>query len=128
MCESTMPNLVKNAILMIQQKYPYLYGSGDLSEALGVSSSHLIREFKKSIGQSPTQYLIGYKLAQAKKLLLKEEFYIDTVANVVGFSCGNYFAKVFKKHFGISPRDYIAQNRGKVALQEGEGEFPEWYL
>lgn len=118
--------LVQDARKLIHDKYPYLYGSTDLAEILQVSSPHLIRTFKKETGQSPTAYLIEYKLEQAKHLLLQEHFYIDTVANVVGFSCGNYFSKVFRKHFGQTPSEYRAENMGKN--DQDLKDFPELYL
>lgn len=124
--KSTLPELVQDALAVIHEQYPYLYGSGDLAELLQVSSPHLIRVFKKATGQSPTQYLIAYKLAQSKGFLMQENFYIDTVANVVGFSCGNYYAKVFRKHYGITPSEYIQENRGKTAPEEPHR--PEMYL
>lgn len=118
--------LVKDALTIIQEKYPYLYGSGDLAQQLEVSSPHLIRCFKKEVGESPTNYLISYKLEMSKQLLLQENIYIDTVANLVGFSCGNYFSKVFKKHFSQTPSEYIEENQDKKT--ETLEDFPELYL
>lgn len=118
--------LVNDALTTIHERYPFLYGSGDLAEQLGVSSPHLIRCFKKEVGESPTNYLISYKLEMSKQLLLQENLYVDTVANLVGFSCGNYFSKVFKKHFSITPSQYILENQDKRT--EMLEDFPELYL
>lgn len=118
--------LVQDALKLIHEKYPYLYGSNDLAEYLQVSSPHLIRCFTKEMKDSPTNYLIQYKLKQSKILLLQDNLYVDTVANLVGFSSGNYFAKVFKKHFNMTPSQYIAENQGNK--QENLTEFPELYL
>ncbi len=122
--QSPHPPLIQDALDLIHKQYPYLYGSGDLAERLQVSTAHFIREFKKTMGESPTNYLIHYKLEQSKSLLLTDNLYVDTVANLVGFSCGNYFAKVFKKHFHMTPSQYIAQNQGKIAPDD----HPELYL
>ncbi len=123
--QKSLPQLVQDAQKLVESNYPYLQGSGDIAEILQISTPHFIREFKKATGQSPSQYLILYKLEKSKKLLLTDNLYVDTVANLVGFSCGNYFAKVFRKHFHQTPSEYIAQNKGKA--QENE-EFPELYL
>lgn len=121
----TQVPLVQDALDIIHSKYPYLLGSTDISEILQVSSPHLIRSFKAELGVSPTKYLIHYKLERSRKLLLQEKLYVDTVANLVGFSCGNYYAKAFKKAYGLTPSQYIAQQQ----KEEGEGEdFPELYL
>lgn len=120
------PPLVNDALTIIHEKYPFLYGSADLAEQLEVSSPHLIRCFKKAVGDSPTNYLISYKLDMSKQLLLQENIYVDTVANLVGFSCGNYYAKVFKKHFSMTPSEYISQNQDKRT--EMLEDFPQLYL
>lgn len=122
--KTEVPELVQDVQTLIENKYPYLQGTGDLAELLQVSPEHLIRVYKKHTGVTPAQSLIQYKLERAKLLLLTEHLYVDTVANLVGFSCGNYFSKVFKKHYGMTPTDYALEHRGK----EEEGDFPELYL
>lgn len=118
--------LVEDTLAIIHNKYPHLYGSNDIAELLEVSSPHLIRCFKKELGTSPTKYLLSYKLERSKLLLLQRDLPIDTVANLVGFSCGNYYAKVFRKHFNQSPTQYMIENQHlKPEIDE---EFPELYI
>lgn len=119
--------LVEDARELIHRRYPYLMGSGEMAEILQVSAPHLIRQFRQELGSSPTRYLIDYKLEQSKKLLATPQLYVDTVANLVGFSCGNYFAKVFKKAYGLSPTQYMAQIQGQQTPEEDQ-DFPELYL
>lgn len=102
--------LVKRCILYIESDYMYILGVDDMAQTLNVSKSHLIREFSKQTGTSPNKYLINQKLKNAKVLLATDDLPIEAVAEAVGFSCGNYFSKVFKKEFGISPREYIASS------------------
>ncbi|MFI3225919.1 MAG: helix-turn-helix transcriptional regulator [Clostridia bacterium] len=89
-----------------------------MAETLNVSKSHLIREFSKQVGISPNKFLIKTKLESAKILLLNDDLHIEAVAEAVGFSCGNYFSKVFKKEYGITPKEFIAsapvENPSKV--------------
>lgn len=122
--------LTQDALKIIEERYPYLYGSTDIAQFLEVSSPHLIRNFKKELGETPTSYLIKFKLKQSKVLLLQENLYIDTVANLVGFSSGNYFAKVFKKHFQLSPSEYIRSMEGKTPeeIPVELTQFPELLL
>lgn len=122
--KSEVPELVQDAQKLVEEQYPYLQGSSDLAELLQVSPEHLIRQCKKHLGISPTQYLIQHKLEKSKHLLLTDNLYVDTVANLVGFSSGNYFSKVFRKHYGISPTEYIAENKGNPPQEE----FPELYV
>ncbi len=101
------PRLVQRAVLIIEQNYMYLYGVEDISDKLGVSKSHLIREFSKYMGISPLKYLTKFKLEQSKTLLVSEKLHIDTIANMVGFANGNYFSKVFRKEYDMSPTEFI---------------------
>lgn len=101
------PRLVKRSMLYIETDYMYILGVEDIAQTLNVSKSHLIREFSKYVGVTPNKYLIQQKLDNAKKLLANDDLPIEAVAEAVGFSCGNYFSKVFKKEFGITPRQFI---------------------
>ncbi len=123
-----LPTLVKDALDLMHESFPYLYGAGDVAEELEVSVAHLIRQFKKYVGETPTNYLIRYKLEKSKELLGDESLYIDTIANVVGFSCGNYYAKVFRKYYGISPSQYILENPRKSDLAPQGDSFQDIYL
>ena len=51
----------------------------------------------------PINYLIKYRLEQAIKLLKEEEYTIQEVAALVGYSDPLYFSRIFKKHVGYSP-------------------------
>lgn len=123
--------LVQDAREVIHSKYPYLSGSTDIADLLQVSAPHLIRAFTREMGTSPTRYLVAYKLEQAKKLLGTQHLYVDTVANLVGFSCGNYFAKVFKKAYGQTPSQFVAKKQLQATQPDSTEEsedFPELFL
>ena len=108
MCELLLfSRLVQKSILYIKSDYMYILGVDDIACALGVSKHHLIREFSKQVGISPNKYLVKHKLEQSKSLLANEQLSIDSVAQAVGFSCGNYFAKTFKKEYGLTPTQFI---------------------
>lgn len=103
----TYSRLIQTALLIIEQDYMYIYGVDDIAQRLGVSKSHFIREFTKQVNITPLKYLTKVKLERSKVVLANEQLPIDLVASLVGFSCGNYFAKVFKKEYGISPTEFI---------------------
>ncbi len=120
-----LPEIVEDVQKLIAEKYPYLQGTGDLADLLQITPEHLIRIYKTHTGETPSKALVRHKLERAKLLLHQENLYVDTVANLVGFSCGNYFAKVFRKYYGISPTDYAKAHRGNDSKEE---DFPELYL
>ena len=65
----------------------------NLAELLGVSSSYFNRLFVKETGLTPLGYLNHLRI-------------VDEVAKKCGFSCGNYFCKVFRKALGYSPSEF----------------------
>lgn len=94
----------------LEQEYADPAGISGAANALGVSQSHLSREFSKEMGIPPVDYLCKIRLEQSIHLLSTTSMHIDEIAITCGFSCGNYFSKVFKKHMQMSPvafREYV---------------------
>ena len=93
------------------------YGCRDLnlqrlSDEAGVSPGYLSKQFKRIYGKSIIEYLCERRLQESKALLeAPEEITVYEVAERVGFSDPLYFSKVFKRHFGSSPRKYLKKKR-----------------
>ena len=51
------------------------------------------------------------RLAKAKELVLKTDMPISDISDSVGFSDYNYFLRVFKKHYGVSPKKMKAMRK-----------------
>lgn len=106
MMQSRLPLLVENAVGIICEKYDCLCGIEELARELGVSKSHLVREFSKATGISPGRYYTIVRIEAAKQRLLSKAYPLETVAVLSGFSGANYFCKVFKKSTGMTPGEY----------------------
>lgn len=106
--DAQYPELVQDAVALIEAGYAYLYGIDDLADQLEVSKHHLIRIFTAAAGISPGQYLIHVRMLHAKLLLQSQEKApLEIIAGACGYSCANYFTKAFKKHTGMTPGQYI---------------------
>ena len=57
-------------------------------------------------------YLNRYRILQAKRLLRRGTKSIVAIAAEVGFSTSAYFAEVFRREVGVSPREYQRQETG----------------
>lgn len=102
--------LTSRAKAWLEQEYADPAGISGAANALGVSQSHLSREFSKEMGIPPVDYLCRVRLEQSIHLLSTTSMRIEEIADACGFSCGNYFSKVFKKHMQMSPiafREYV---------------------
>ena len=103
-----LPPLVAEAVAAIRQNYMALYGVEELSEQLGVTKSHLVRAFKQEIGVPPGKYLTNVRIEAVKALLLSDEYNLEMIAGMTGFSGANYLCRVFKREVGVSPAAWRA--------------------
>lgn len=99
---------VHNAIKFIQFNYFHDISIDDIAKAVGVSRSHLYRVFMGNVGQSPIDYLTGYRISEACSLLKNSQLSIAEIAVSVGFFDQFYFSRVFKKIKGVPPSRYLA--------------------
>lgn len=87
---------------------------GSLDELVarsGYSKYHFSRLFKAQTGRSPWRYVMDRKLERAKELLLGTRLTIKEIAATLGFENADYFAKLFSRHAGVTPKAY----RGRTA-------------
>ncbi|HEX8544044.1 MAG TPA: AraC family transcriptional regulator [Pseudomonas sp.] len=77
-----------------------------LAAEAGMSAFYFSRLFRRATGQSPSQYFIQMRMAVARRLLLQSTLSVIEVALEVGYGSPSHFAHVFKRHTGITPREY----------------------
>lgn len=82
-----------------------------LSEMANISQSSLHRLFKKHTGKSPKDYVKDLRMAVAARQLLMTDDRIANIAYELGFDDPNYFSRMFKSAFGVSPMQYRKASR-----------------
>ena len=82
-----------------------------IEEALFISRSSLNRKVKELLGTTPNDYVQKKRLAAAAQMLQAGKVRINEVAYAVGFNSPSYFAKCFKREFGMLPAEYMNQNQ-----------------
>ena len=85
-----------------------------LASVANMSASNLYAAFKKQCGTSPVSYLNHYRLSIAERLLLETDDTINQISYAVGIKDALYFSKLFKKTYGVSPRDYRRSHRNNT--------------
>ncbi len=78
----------------------------EIANEVGLSQSHFMKYFKNTMGTSFIDYLNEYRLTMASRLLLSSDSSILAIASEVGYENLSYFNRTFKKHFGMTPREY----------------------
>jgi Transcriptional regulator containing an amidase domain and an AraC-type DNA-binding HTH domain len=99
------------AIDEMESKFSSLSGIDALADKLGVSVSHFTREFTREAGINPIRYLTNIRIQNAMDLLQNTGLSVNEIALQCGFSCGNYFSKIFKKNTRLSPKQFRNERR-----------------
>ena len=67
---------------------------------------YLSRLFKKEMGITLTAYIADLRTKKAAELLKTSMLSVAEIAMYVGYPDSNYFVKVFKKRYGMTPSAY----------------------
>ncbi len=110
---SSHSRCVKAAVDFIATNYPLPVSIEDIAAAADVSRTTLFRAFKSEMNLSPADYLIEYRIGQAKKLLAATDISINAVARSAGYEDSLYFSRAFRKITSRTPTEYRAEKRRK---------------
>lgn len=95
------------------------FDAGMLHEMAGMSRVHLFRKLKALTGLSPGTLIRRVRLETGAMYLLNHAGNITEVSNSVGISNPSYFTKCFRRHFGMSPKEYIYAKQGEQSIRNG---------
>lgn len=77
-----------------------------LADKMAMSISQLSRKLNGITGYSTISYVLQLKLNKARKMLADTDISVTEVSDACGFYDSSYFARAFKKEFGVSPSHY----------------------
>jgi len=79
-----------------------------LARAARLSTAHFSREFRRSFGETPHQYLLTRRLERAAALLRNTDRTVADICLTVGLRSVGSFTTSFGRAFGMSPTAYRA--------------------
>ena len=82
-----------------------------IAEILHMDRSTLSKKFKRELGFNISNFIMRRKLEEAKTLLNYTDKTISEISEYLCFSSQAYFQNVFKKKYGITPREYRINNK-----------------
>ncbi len=99
-------HLLKDMLVFVQRNYANKITLEDIAKSGNVSKSTCLAIFKRYLQDTPANYLIGYRLKRAMKMLKDSDLPVTEIALNVGFGGVSYFAEAFRKHYNCSPGEY----------------------
>ena len=102
---------IKNILSFVHKNYNKQITLNNISKVVNLSERECLRCFKNTLGISPIQYILKYKVSIAAKMLSETKDSITIISDTVGFDSPSYFSKIFKRFIGITPTQY--RNKSK---------------
>ena len=97
---------MKTLLTYVKEHFGEKLTISDAAKLSGYSEAHFMRLFHKETGQTFVAFLNEYRLTAAAYYLKKSTRPIGEIASYCGFDNFSYFIRLFKRHYGVSPREY----------------------
>jgi AraC family transcriptional regulator len=78
----------------------------DMAACVELSKSHFSRAFKRSVGSSPSVYVVARRVERAKFMMASTRQSLTGIAMACGFSDHSHFTRCFNRVVGTSPREW----------------------
>ncbi len=102
---------VQKVMLLIDADITADLSLSSLAQEINVSAGYLSSLFRRETGETLTAYVNRRRIENAKRLLRTTRLQIQTIAQHCGIVDVHYFAKIFKKLVGITPKEYRETGR-----------------
>lgn len=102
---------IKEAINYIEQNFQNNITIEDIAAVCGINRSYFGKIFRNSIGRSPQEFLMNYRMVKATELLKLTSLSIAEIGSAVGYENQLHFSRAFKTIYGVSPREWRNQHR-----------------
>lgn len=97
----------KKILDYLNEHYAEQISLQDVADYMSVSGTHVSRLLKNDIGETFITLLNKIRVKESMRLLKSGNYKVYEIAEMVGYSNYAYFYQIFKKHTGISPKDYV---------------------
>lgn len=97
---------IRMALAWIDRNLGHDLKIDEIVNQVGLSSTVFYQRFREEIHVTPGEYLAQRRVHRAKELLGDPSVSITSIAHSLGYSSSQYFATIFKKTTGVTPRVY----------------------
>ena len=100
---------IKTAIRYIEEHHADSVTLEEIAGSIHISKSECCRCFKRTLGITPFEYLMKYRIFESARKMQQKEAVAETISDLaasVGFNSPSYFNKIFKKYLKCTPLQY----------------------
>ncbi|MCR8660222.1 AraC family transcriptional regulator [Paenibacillus endoradicis] len=97
---------IKKLMDAIQADPSASWNNKALAEIMCLNEDHMAKLFKKVARMTPGEYVSSIRHHHARRLLRETHLSIEAIGGNIGYDDPHYFSRIFRKHEGISPKQY----------------------
>ena len=97
---------MRSMLAYIHSHYAESISLDDIAQTANIGQRECLRCFQRTIGISPRQYLLKYRVSEAAHLLRTTQLPIAEIAIQCGFDSPSNFTQTFRKFYTVTPREY----------------------
>ncbi len=107
--KSTNPHVLK-IVRYIDEHITEKMSLKSISNEIGLTKEYTAYIFKKQTNKTITNYINERKMLLAKELMLRNKVSLNDLSAYLGYENYNYFSRLFKRHFDITPTNFRIKN------------------
>lgn len=102
---------IATALHLIHEKPGADWQIAHLARECAMSRSSFFAIFSETVGMSPMQYLLFWRMSLARKALTSSQDNIEQIALRTGYQSASAFSVAFTKHAGMPPGEFRRRSR-----------------
>ena len=102
--------IISSVATYMENNYAEAIKLEDLASLTHYSCRHFTRLFQEHFRTSPMTYLNSIRMYKANNMIIKTSLSIEEVAHRSGFEDSGHFCRQFKRHYGLTPKQWRKQN------------------
>lgn len=103
----------KKLVRFVDEHYTEKLQLSDLSKRFQINASYCSQLFIEYFGCGFSEYVIGLKMQKAAELLANGDMWVSEISDFLNYDYV-HFSKLFKKHFGVTPKQYRQKEGGSL--------------
>jgi AraC-like DNA-binding protein len=91
----------------------------EVAAAVGRSPTYVTTALTQATGRSAGDWIVGGRMAEARRLLLHSDEMVDVIAERVGYADATHFIRMFRRAHGTTPAAWRAAKTNAVRFKNG---------